>query len=259
MTPNVSINVGETGNEFMARYPGFAKVTHSTPSVDYYEVNWSSQAPGTVVVERGKRSIRIEHVLGLQAPQELGSIRDEGLNSISIRAGITSPELIAHDRAKNEVYAMLGKFLAEGWQQVIERSEPRLAGEQRMQYTFATSSLNGLDASYVPALADWMRIENGTPWSFYADGLYLDIAFRREPTLVDTNRPGVYLLTFNIKTEAEYFRGFAGPENRATWRTSLQGALEKMSAVRAAKEHELLAKGYAITDSYRDPPAPLAK
>jgi hypothetical protein len=136
---------------------------------------------------------------------------------------------------------------------------PRLNGKARQDYMFATSNLNGLDATYAPTFEEWMRVESRTPWSFYANGVYLEVAFTREPTLTDPAKPGSYLLTFNIKTETEYFRGYAGPDNRLRWKEVVPQELVKVAALRAGKEAELRAKGVAIDESYQDPPVPVMK
>ncbi len=47
------------------------------------------------------------------------------------------------------------------------------------------SSSIGLDVDYTPTLAEWMRIESQTPWGFWRDGVYLEVSFMREHTLVD--------------------------------------------------------------------------
>jgi hypothetical protein len=146
-----------------------------------------------------------------------------------------------------------------GWQQVIERSEPRLKGKARQDYMFTTSNLNGLDATHMPTFEEWMRIESRTPWSFYANGVYLEVSFTRESTLTDPTKPGAYLLSFNIKTEAEYFRGYAGPDNRLRWKEVVPKELVKVAALRAQKEAELKAKGVPIDESYQDPPVPSFK
>ena len=259
MVPSAIITVGELGPALLSRYPGNVRVTHSTPGIDFYEMAWPPKEPGKVRVAYVTRSIVISHVLGVQAPQELGDLRSEGLNDVSVRAGITDPELINHDEARTKFFDLLGTLLSQGWRQVIDRSQPRLQGEERMRYTFATSNLNGLDARYVPNLANWLRIENGTPWSFYADGLYLDVSFRRDPTKMDPSLPGAYLLRFNIKTEDEYFRGYVGPSNRSRWKEEISDILTKVAAMRNTSEAELKSRGAVIDTSYRDPPLPKAK
>lgn len=260
MTEEVSIKLGEMGPDFANRYPGKVRVTHSTPGVDSYQIDWE-RPRGAVKLDHGIHSLVIVDVLSVQAPQELRELTSEGMNTFDVYAGMSvlDPGLVSHDEARLKTYAILQRILDTGWQQVIERSEPRLKGKQRQDYTFATSNLNGLDATYMPTLEEWMRIASRTPWSFYADGLYMDVSFTRERTLSDPTKPGSYLLTFNIKTETEYLRGFAGPDNRLRWKELLPRELAKVATLRAQKETELRATGVQIDESYRDPPLPALK
>ena len=128
-----------------------------------------------------------------------------------------------------------------------------------MRYALAQNKYVGLDVTYVPTLEEWMQIESRTPWTFYANGVYMNVIFTRERTLTDPTKPGSYLLTFNIKTATEYFRGFAGPDNRLRWKEVLPQELAKVAALRAQKEAELRARSVAIDEAYQDPPAPAFK
>lgn len=187
---------------------------------------------------------------------DLQDFSSEGLYEFNINAGISAPSLIPHDEARLKTYALLQRILDAGWQQVIERSEPRLAGKARQDYMFATTNLNGLDATYMPTFEEWMRIQSRTPWSFYASGIYMDVTFTREATLTAPNKPGAYMLTFNIKTETEYLRGYAGPDDRLRWKEVVPAELEKAAKERARREADLRAQGIPIDESYRDPPLP---
>ena len=261
MTQEVTIKLGELGPDFAKRYGSMVRVTHSTPGVDFYQIDWDKRPRGVVKLDNGKQSLVIEDALGVQAVQELRELKSEGLNSFSVYAGMSvpSPSLIPHDEARLKIHAILRGILDAGWKQVIERSEPRLKGKARQNYMFATSNLNGLDATYTPTFEEWMRVESRTPWSFYANGIYMEVTFTREPTLTDPAKPGSYLLTFNIKTETEYFRGYAGPDDRLRWKQVVPQELVKVAALRASKEAELRAKGVVIDESYQDPPVPVMK
>ena len=260
MTQRVSIRLGESGPAFAKRYPELVRVQHQPAGIDFYSVDWD-RPRGVVVVDHGKNAFEIEDVLSVQAPQDLEELRPEGLNEFMINSGMSVPDpgLVPHDEARLKTYAILHRILDAGWQQVIERSEPRLSGKARQEYMFATSNLNGLDATYVPTFEDWMRIQSRTPWSFYANGVFMEVSFTREPTLTDPTKPGSYLLTFNVKTATEYFRGFAGPGNRLRWKEVVPQELVQVAALRAKKEAELRAEGVPIDESYQDPPMPSFK
>ena len=258
MTQEVTIKLGEMGPDFARRYGSSVRVTHSTPNVDHYEINWE-RPPGVVRLEHGEKSLVFKDALSVLSMQSLSEFKEEGFNRFNVNAGVTAPDLISHDEARVKIHAILRSILDAGWRQVIERSEPRLKGKARQDYMFATSNLNGLDAAYTPTFEDWMRVESRTPWSFYANGVYLEVTFTREPSLTDPSQPGAYLLSFTINTETEYFRGYAGPDDRLRWKEAVPKELVKVAALRAAKETELRAKGVAIDESYQDPPIPSMK
>ena len=150
--------------------------------------------------------------------QELRDLKAEGLYEFDISSGITAPDLIAHDEARHKTYAILKRIEDAGWKNTVDIGGPRIRGKDRLRYAISKNKYIGLDTTYLPTFDEWMQIESRTPWNFYAAGLYLQVIFTRERTLIDPTKPGSYLLTFNIKTETEYFRGFAGPDNRLHWK-----------------------------------------
>ncbi|MFT3721040.1 hypothetical protein [Pseudorhodoferax sp.] len=256
MSVPVSINLGEMGPSFAKRYPGMVRVQHQPAGLDFYEIIWNSRNFGEVRINHAKHSFVVERVLALLSSQDLGEFEGDGLDSFSIRAAIGSSELISHDQARLVIYKILGRILDAGWRPTTPRSRPRLSGQARIDYVLNVSSSIGLDATHIPTYDEWIRIENRTSWGFYADGIFMDVTFTRAPTLTDPAKPGAYFLTYRIETAQEYFRSFAGPDNRIRWKEVLAQELAKVAAVRAQKEAELRVKGIRIDESYQDPPAP---
>lgn len=256
MPTQVSIKIGELGPDFLKRYPDLVKVQHQSAGVDFYEINWDSRPRGILFVEHGKHSFAIEDVLGISSMQDLKELSLEGLSEFDIYAGITEPDLIPHDEARLKTHAILQHILQAGWQPIVMRDNPRITGKDQQAFMFATSNVNGLDPRYLPSFEEWMRIEDRTAWNFYADHLYLSVCFTREKTLRDPLKPGSYLLEFNIKTEAEEFRIYVGPDNRQKWKEKLPAELARLPAIRVKKEAELRAKGIKIDETYQDPPVP---
>lgn len=256
MTDTLIIRMGESATRFAARAGSRLKVARQPAGIDFYAINWLKPPRGTVRLERGKHTIDIEQVFSALTAEDQEELKSEGLFKFSVNAGVSAPEFISHDEARLAIHAILRRILDAGWQQVIERDEPRLRGQARLDHMFATTNSSGLDAAFVPTLTDWMRIPSRTAWNFYADGVYLDVSFTREPTYTDAQKPGAYLLTFNLQTETEYFRGYAGPDNRLRWEEFVQPELDKAAAQRASKEAELVAQGVRLDLSYRDPPVP---
>ena len=204
---------------------------------------------------------QINHVLGLQTFEDLRPTADKGLTVFDLTAGLADVSGTLHDEALRKTYEILRGIEAAGWKTLILAGDPRVYGVERLN--LALSSLSnkyiGLDLKYVPNIQEWMRIEDGTPWTFYADGLYMEVSFRRSPEHMDLKEPGVYQLSFNIKTDTEYFRGFAGPDKRDQWKEVVPGEIAKLAKIRADKEAVIRAKGIPIDESYQDPPTPTFK
>lgn len=258
MTQEVIIKIGELGSEFQKRYPSQVKINKQPAGLDFYSIDWDARPRGTIKVEHGENSFVIEGALGLQTSIDL-ELPKEGFDSIRIYAGITDPDLISHDEARLKVYELLKKIEQAGWRTITSRSRPRLAGKDRLSYAINASSAIGLDLDYIPSLEEWMRIENLTEWSFYANKQFLNVYFKRESSLLDPNKPGSYLLTFTLTSEIEHFRGYAGPDNRAKWKEILNSQLDKLKPLRAQREAALQAQGIKIDEAYQDPPLPILK
>jgi len=153
------------------------------------------------------------------------------------------------------MFAILQKISQAGWQITIPCSPPRLRGKDMLNYLF-TEKTTTLDATYMPTFEEWMQMESLTTWAFYADHVYLEVEFTREHTLTDPTKPGAYLIGFNLKSEAEYFRGYVGPDNRKRWKELLPAQLAMGAQMRAEAEAKMRAKGVRIDETYQDPPAP---
>lgn len=256
MSEPLMIRLGEAGSDFYRRYPQKVSLKRQPAGVDFYNVRWNSPPYGTVKLDLNSHPITVHNVLSVQTAQELGALSSEGLYEFTINAGVSEAELIPHDEARLKTHAILGDLLRAGWIAVVERSEPRLHGKPRFDYTMSTDSTNGLDPAYLPTLDEWMEIENRTPWSFHAPGAYLEVSFTRERTLLDTQKPGAYMLTFSIKSEAENFRSYVGSEDRLRWRTVLPEVLKALAEARKKKEDDLVARGIRIDTMYGDPTIP---
>lgn len=255
MTEQVNIKVGEKGANFLKRHPNLVKTWQSLPGVvQDYRVSWDVNSRGSVRLDHGVHSVTIEHVLTLLSSQDLKERAADGLDEVNITAGLRAPAGVDHDEARLKTFEILRRIEAVGWKTITPRSRPRLTGRERLAYAIDESGSIGMDTKEIPTLEQWMRIEDLAPWRFYADRLYLEVSFRRSSAHMDLKQPGIYQLSFNIKTDTEYFRGFAGPHNRHRWKEVVPAELVKLAKVRAQKEAELKAKGFAIDESYQDPP-----
>jgi hypothetical protein len=260
MAQEVIIKIGEQAVDFRKRYPDRVNVQQQPAGLDFYSIDWDSYPRGTVKIDHGKHSVVIDGVLGIQTHTNI-DLPKEGFYSYTIFAGLSNspPGLISHDEARLKTYALLKKVEQAGWQTLISEDDPRITGKDRLDRALTVTSSIGLDTKYIPTLGEWMRIENLTSWNFYADHQYLSVYFKREHTLLDPAKPGSYLLTYALKSEAENYRGYVGPASRARWKELLPGELAKLKNSRFLAEVTLKAQGVAIDESYQDPPVPALK
>ena len=252
---HVTIKVGESGEDFAKRYPELLGVDRQPAGTDFYEIDLDTNPRGTVTIEHGKYSFKIKKVLGLMGSLD-HSFSSEGLAEFTLYSGLTEGELIPHDEARLKTYAVLQEVLKAGWRPLTDESEPRITGQDRLNYVLNTYEYIGLDPSFLPSFKEWMQIQDSTKWHFYADHLYLDVSFKRAPEYLDPEKPGAYLLNFNLKSEAQHYKLYAGPGNRAIWKAKLPESLEYAKQQRAKTEAELIAKGIKIDTDYQNPPLP---
>ena len=258
MTQRISIKIGEQGKDWLSQYPALVKSYKPTPNVTSFAIDWLEKPRGVVKIEHGKYSFEIEDVLSM-ASMQVASHDDEGLFQYTINAGITAPDLIPHEEARDKLYSILKAIEQKGWRVMTPRGDPRIKGKDRFNYVLQKDKYIGLDAAYIPSLSEWMQLENLTTWAFYADRQYLTVDFKRERTLLDPAKPGSYLLTYTLKSEAEHFRAYVGPDNRARWKELLAAELAPRDSDRAKAEASLKAQGIKIDETYQDPPLPNLK
>jgi hypothetical protein len=255
MPQQVTLEIGVQGDALLKRYPDLVRVDRQPAGLDFYQINWDKAPQGVVTIAHGKHSFVIEQVFGVMGTYE-HEWQIEGINEFKLQAGISASEFISHDEARLKTYAILQQILQAGWQPFIGRDDPRLRGKARYDYMFNSLGTIGFDPNYLPTFDEWMRIDSRTNWSFYVDHQYLEVSFTREHTMTAPSKPGAYLLNFNLKNEAEHYRGYVGPDNRAKWKELLPASLAKLPPMRAKKEAELRAKGIKIDEDYQDPPVP---
>jgi hypothetical protein len=256
MPQTVTIKVGEQGAAFAKRYPDLVKSSQWLNAAGFYKIRWGSEPRGKATIEHGIHSFTIDDVVSIEGNQDLGDFTKEGMYEVDINAGITAPELISHDEARLKMYAILQRILQAGWSVWIYQNDPRIHGKDALDYVLTVSRASSLDATYLPTFDEWMRISSLTTWYFYADHVYLSVNFTRESTLTDPTKPGAYLISFNLKSENEFYRGYVGGEHRKEWKTRLPAELAKLAPLRAAAEAKLRAQGVKIDETYQDPPLP---
>lgn len=254
MNENLVVLLGEPAKALVAKSPGTLKLDEQPAGLDFVRAKWREPQLGTIEVSQGVVSVKFDKVLTLDAMQDTGSFGGEGIVEIDINMMLADQEKIGHDEARQRFFAFLESLRSSGWMSTVDRGMPRLAGQDRFVYAMNRSATMGLDVDHLPNLSEWMRIEPQTPWGFWRDGVFLEVSFMREPTLLDVAKPGVYILTARVRTAAEEARSLVEPRERDRWKEALPDVLKQLDLLRDREERELRAKGIAIRADYRDPP-----
>ena len=160
---HIRIKIGETGPQFLERTGLDDKNVNRQPAgVNFYELDWSPQKPGTVHLQHGQHSIDFPHALGVMGSEDL-SHPHEGIDSFWISAGITATDLIAHDEARQLFTQLLQKLLKAGWKQSLAYDDPRLSGEEAYQYAVEEKMGLGMPVDYDPTLEQWIAMSINRP------------------------------------------------------------------------------------------------
>jgi len=255
MESKINLKINESSTDFVRRNSSLIKVVNRPPGVNFYVARWDQKKPGTATFDHGKNSFSIENILSITAVEDSLSSQ-EGLVKFNVNAAPAATDLIGHDEARKKFISVLQNIRKAGWNIFIDEGDPRLRGQAMLNFALSESSSSSLDADYEPTFAEWMSTRSNMLWQFYANRVYLTVSFSREPTLLDPQKPGAYLISFTIESENEHYRGYVTPNQRAKWKSVLPSQLQYLPGMREKKEDELRAKGIRIDETYQNPPLP---
>ncbi|MCF6260963.1 MAG: hypothetical protein L3J98_12535 [Gammaproteobacteria bacterium] len=253
MPPSImKIKLGEPGAQFLQRnhLDSRGNVDRQPAGLNFYEHDWSTDYPGTIVVENGVHSFEIKYALGVVGTEDVEK-QKEGLSDFSITALLSLNRPTPHDEARLAFITLLQTLAQAGWRPALPYDAPRLSGEQAFKYYLEDDMYGTLPVNYAPTLEEWMRIDSGG-WYFYAGDLFLDIAVRRGGSQV-VDEPGAYLLSFSLYGKEERGRNQVRPSERDQWQTLWVNEVKKLKRTRYAIEEKLIKKGYAIDTGYVEP------
>jgi len=249
----IKIKVGEAGTLFLQRnnLPAKGHINKQPAGLNFYDQDWNTNAPGTVIVEHGAYSFQIPYALGVMGTEDVEHM-SAGLAEFNISAGITAADTIMHDEARQKFMTLLQQLLKLGWKPLISYGNPRLTGEQAYIYSEQENYFLGTPVNYIPTLEQWMRIKSGD-WQFYADDIFLKINFQRDRKHMSPNEPGAYLFSFElISKEAKAKNQFEG-DDREHWQDLWVDKIKALKKERYAKEKELIQRGFTIYTEYQEP------
>ncbi|MDQ9036653.1 hypothetical protein RFH07_08545 [Acinetobacter seifertii] len=245
----------ETGAQFAARIQTNVENPLPTSTTTFYNKGWDKK-PIDVLIEHGKNSITLHHVIGVQTGAADGNTLITSYDNIS--AGLSNDDAISHDQARLAMLAIFKDLRQVGWQRVIELSSPRLLGKDTISY--ANKRTYELDPDYPYTLNEWMQLKDGSRWLLQANGIYLTIQMYREQSKMDPQQPGEYFVRYEFESEKEYYAPYFKDDDLKKWEmnaarwVSLYPAIKKeMNQIRAKTEAKLKAQGVQIDASYQDP------
>jgi hypothetical protein len=249
---NVKIKIGEQGAQFLQRnkLPAKGHIKKQPAGLNFYKVDWSSKAQGTVSLEHGSYSFQIPFVLGVTGTENI-DFMGAGLASFDVYAGITAADTVNHDEARKEFIKLLQHLLALGWKPLISYEDPRLTAEQAYSYAEQENRFFGIPANYAPTLEQWRRIDSGD-WFLYADDVFLGINFRRG---VESKDPSMqaYLFSFELHSKEQEAKAQFEGDDRDHWQDLWVDKIKSMKKERYAKEKELIQRGFTIYTEYQEP------
>ena len=248
----IKIEVGELGSQFLQRnnLPAKGHVDKQPAGLNFYEHDWSTKTPGTVLIEHGKHSFQIPNALGIMGREDTLRV-DAGLEKVSIRAGITRADTIEHNDARREFIEVLQNLIKSGWKPFIAYEDPRLSGEQAYRY-YEEDNYYAVPIGYSPTLEQWMRISTAR-WYLHADEVFLEINFQRDSSKMDPNQPGAYLFSFNLQSKEEKAKAQFEGDDRDHWQDLWVDRIKSLKKQRYEKEKELAKRGYTIFTDYEEP------
>jgi hypothetical protein len=256
---DISLGLHESGEVFHKRYPGLVQITHQPAGAFFYKAQWQRAEKGSVTIKAGDSIVKFVDVLSLLAIQDEKNAAD-GVFTIDLTSGITGSDGITHGAARDYIFSVLSQFRSQGWRYAIPFSEPRLRGAHMLNYKLATGGVVLLDADHKPTLDEWIKLPDRSGWRLYSrlysNGAFLTIKFNRAPDPKNPTGPGVYLISYNVTSDVNYFKGLIEPLKREDWKTLLPAELKDLATRRRTSEAVLSEKGIPIDTDYVDPPVP---
>ncbi|ADJ64402.1 hypothetical protein G5B88_14745 [Herbaspirillum seropedicae] len=255
MPSSIAIRANEPSKAFIDQAPSAIKVIKQPAGINFYLMQWGGAQLGDVHIHHGAASVQIPDVRVLQGEED-AQFPEEHIANWKIYIGLSSGSVMSHEQARNKIYAILAALEKKAWRVLIDPDDPRLTGKERFDYVTGQSPASGLNIDYVPTLDEWMRLEDLSHWSFYADGVFLTVTMQRDQGALDVSRPGHYILVLNLMGENEGFRAFVPPKARTNWRNELPSLWKALNERRTQREAQALVAGKKINTSYQDPPLP---
>ncbi|MFZ6754754.1 hypothetical protein ACO0KY_15400 [Undibacterium sp. Dicai25W] len=250
MVQKISIRLGESGDDFVQRIGKKAVRVNKQPAgMNFYDIDWTiyNPGPGQITFEHGMHTFTISNALGAMGSTFEPDNHKWGIFSFDLSFGLTAPELIPHDEARQKFIALLKMLQEKGWRQFYYRDAARIMGRSSLH------SIN-IDVRYIPTFEEWIALEDGAGWNLEADGVYMRIVMYRDDDRLNPLQPGAYFMTMELHNEEDEVRSHFLYEDRDNWKVLWPDRMKKAHESRTKEEAAARAKGYQIDTDYQDPP-----
>lgn len=252
---NIHIQLGQSGDDILKRYPGGFILSDHPSGAKFYAAKWTKDARGTIEVGTADTLFVVNHALSVTGNYS-SSFPSENIIEWNINAGLAGSSPIMHDDARQQFLSILERLRKASWRRYIDLDAPRLSGTEAIRYAQSTSSIYGLDPAHPPTLNEWMHLPGRTLWKFSSKSGYLTITLSRDLSIGDVHQPGAYFVEYNLRTESEQLRQLVGPDKRTIFQQALPAEIKLMKEERQQAENALRQQGIRIDESYKDPPIP---
>lgn len=250
---NIFVELGESPEAWARRYGKQVEVNSKNHGLKFYSLDWTVKNPGQLIVRNRSSKFQLDAVLGA-----MGTFDDEypqeGFSKIAITASISQGETIAHDEARQKIFALLQKIRSAGWARWIYPSDPRLSGEDAFRYQITEDdTFYSLDSNYLPPLSIWMKLSDRSQWKFFLNDVAMSVRFARDQDRMKPNLPGAYIVWIEMESKNEVERSEFQGEERKKWKVLYPGARKKQLSARIEQEKKLQMQGYKIDVEYKNP------
>ncbi|TWD84921.1 hypothetical protein FB547_1063 [Variovorax beijingensis] len=250
---NVFVEIGEPPEAWVRRYGKKVEINSKNHGLKFYGLDWTVKNPGQLIVRNRLSEFQLEAVLGA-----MGTFDDEypgeGFSKIVITTNISQSETIAHDEARQKIFALLQKIRSAGWTRWIYPSDPRLSGEDAFRYQIAEDdTFYSLDSNYLPPLDVWMKLSDRSQWKFFLNDVAMSVRFSRDQDRMKPNLPGAYIVWIELISKNEMERSEFQGEERKKWKALYPGARKRQLSIRIEQEKKLQMQGYKIDVEYKNP------
>jgi len=252
MASTVSVSIGMTGTEFVEKnnLGDTVRIDRQPAGINFYRYGWPSDNRGKIHFLHGDYGFKVNDALGVMCP-EYADGRDGGFTNISLSFGFADGGKVSHDQVRKEFLDFIDHLRSMGWTRVISYHGPRLSGLEAYNF-YKNNSRYSFPLDYKPNLDEWMTL-NDAQWRLRADGVFVDIRFRRDRKKMDPEELGSYLFLMNIQSAEQFAKGQFAPEDRDNWQDLWEDEIRRLKRHRYNQEEKIEKAGGTIDTSYSDP------